>query len=724
MRALALAAVTLFIAGCEGLAGQLGDAEHLPTGVSTHAPLIDSFGCTPAAVQVGDTVTCAASVRDPNGRPLTCSLSVSDGRTLAQGVDCGGLSRDLTFPMASVAQVKLLASNDLGVSSEQTVSVTVTGRPNQSPVIASFTASPAAGTAPFGTTLAWQASDPDGDALTCDLDVGADGSVEYPGLDCALGVQTYSMTQIATVPVQLTVSDGHGGTTTAQLSLTGKMAVGDVQLASADWGQTIVSATPRLVGLKAALLRAHVLGSKAGLTGVVVQAEGFSSTGASLGMLTMTGPASPPTADAPNDLSKQYVATVPGEWVKDGFSVAIHVDPADALPETDETNNDLTVTPSVGAANVLKLTAVPVVLDGNTANTLDLRETMTRIWPLQAVDSQTRAPFNGGSIPGNTDVNAWGNLLQDLASARSADGSSRDYYGFLALNYQAGIAGLGYIGQGAAIGRDDSDETAAHELGHNMGRQHAPCGGASGADPQYPYANADIGKLGYDYVSNRLAQPGQNVDLMSYCQPVWVSDFNYGHVQQELESGAYLFTGVGMYAPRDAWLVRGQIDVDGAVTLRPVMLMHAAITADANDAVWTVAMTFGDRVEEHPVQVFEAPDADGARHFQALIPDQGGLSAVTVKYLGARVASVPVGPARSAVARVIVDDATSTARVEWDSALWPVAGVAHFGADGVRTTLALELRGGEARIALGQLRGGSFEVSLAGPLGAARLVMP
>ena len=41
----------------------------------------------------------------------------------------------------------------------------------------------------------------------------------------------------------------------------------------------------------------------------------------------------------------------------------------------------------------------------------------------------------------------------------------------------------------------------AHELGHNFGRNHAPCGSPPNVDPAYPYPGADIGTLGCDIFS-------------------------------------------------------------------------------------------------------------------------------------------------------------------------------------------------------------------------------
>lgn len=140
----------------------------------------------------------------------------------------------------------------------------------------------------------------------------------------------------------------------------------------------------------------------------------------------------------------------------------------------------------------------------------------------------------------------WENLLGYIGELRSNDGAPFDtyYYGIFSPsssvnNYCGGgcVAGLGNIGgpndayARAAIGLGFTGaiatETAVHELGHTHGRYHAPCGGAQGTDPNFPYNGAGIGAWGYDLVTQTLISPNNTVDLMSYCSPIWVSDYTF-----------------------------------------------------------------------------------------------------------------------------------------------------------------------------------------------------
>ena len=70
--------------------------------------------------------------------------------------------------------------------------------------------------------------------------------------------------------------------------------------------------------------------------------------------------------------------------------------------------------------------------------------------------------------------------------------------------------------------------TLAQELAHAMGREHAPCGGPDGPDESYPYAGARIGVAGWHILDKKLVDPGgRSRDFMSYCGPVWISDYTY-----------------------------------------------------------------------------------------------------------------------------------------------------------------------------------------------------
>lgn len=106
---------------------------------------------------------------------------------------------------------------------------------------------------------------------------------------------------------------------------------------------------------------------------------------------------------------------------------------------------------------------------------------------------------------------------------------------------QGCVAGLGPVPSAgdsfnrAAIGLlyENGVETFVHEIGHTLGLFHAPCGGATGADPDFPYGSGGIGVLGFDIAAQRLLDT-QHRDVMGYCGPVWISDYNYDKLYDRL----------------------------------------------------------------------------------------------------------------------------------------------------------------------------------------------
>ena len=178
---------------------------------------------------------------------------------------------------------------------------------------------------------------------------------------------------------------------------------------------------------------------------------------------------------------------------------------------------------------------------------------LQKIWPVtNATEAVYGGVFTTSVVTLLADGSNWGTVLGELQSKRTADpgGSGRQYYGVVNPDYAGGVAGLGYIGAPAAIGWDKASTqypengrypgVYAHETGHNFGRVHAPCGVAG--DPSWPtapaYADALIGVWGLDTVTGTLHDPNLDHDLMSYCSPVWVSDYNYKQVLAHRQGGA------------------------------------------------------------------------------------------------------------------------------------------------------------------------------------------
>jgi len=164
----------------------------------------------------------------------------------------------------------------------------------------------------------------------------------------------------------------------------------------------------------------------------------------------------------------------------------------------------------------------------------------------------------GPTFDWNDDVYAdgtgWDSLLNALSDERTTSNADFDEYYYGAFDPASSVnsycnggcvAGLGFIGDPngeysrAAIGLGYSGElatwTAVHEVGHNHGRPHSPCGGASGADQNFPYPGGAIGVQGMDILTKELIS-STHKDLMGYCDPNWISDYVYEDILDFIES--------------------------------------------------------------------------------------------------------------------------------------------------------------------------------------------
>ena len=713
MRALVIAGSFVLIA-CQGQVSELGDPGSAPSTVTIRdrsGPELVTFTCTATSVATRERFSCTAEAKHPTQEVLRCSLEPGDGRPAMVLGDCSApMTASLSYSSPGNLGLTLRVLDAHDRLATRTISLQVTGLPNQPPVVVGLTASRMSGVAPLQTTLSWSSTDPEGDAVTCAIDIGADGTIENPSVGCAtwaLDIRT-----VGTVPVKVIATDSGGLTSDRTVTITVAPPTADLRIASVEFGQTVMKANLKLVQDKPALLRVTVLANEVGMSTVVeVEAKKGSMV---LGKERLIGPSIVPQAAVPADLSKSFRFMMPKAWMVSGVRLSIKVDPTDATMEADEANNAQVVTPMMGRDNILHLTAVPVVVGALTGAPIELNETVTSLWPVKAVEAKTRAPYTYTGTISPTDTQGWAQLLGELAQVQGADGSDRSYFGFLKPGFGGGVAGIGYLGQHVAIGRDDYPSVAAHELGHNFGINHAPCGGAAGADPSYPYPNAQIGSWGFN--GTQLLAPNQYVDVMSYCQSIWVSDYNYSKAQEHMEN-SQTFDPAAVLADvlgEDSVLISGRV-TSGSATLSPVYRVLASPTEIVDSDTRLRMTTVDGRVFTVPVKLMQPAEGDEL-HFFAVIRWPGELARLSVERNGLVLATREASAAQLAAQVEVQRADAKTIRVTWAGGA--TATIAHLGA--VRTTLTIGASGGSVLLRTDGLDGGQFEVSLSNGLQTAR----
>jgi hypothetical protein len=206
---------------------------------------------------------------------------------------------------------------------------------------------------------------------------------------------------------------------------------------------------------------------------------------------------------------------------------------------------------SLGARNAgpLKVALVPFTCNSRTADTSTAtmqpyKDLLLAMFPVSGVEFTVASSINTG-YPVD-----WNNALNQVRSKRQQDAPASDvyYYGLLTCEDtfrefcgNGCTAGIGFVGSaqqaqtrasmGIAYTGAQAPATMAHEIGHNHGRNHAPCvpqgGSISGVDGNFPYDGANIGVWGYDSRSKMLVNPNGITDIMGYCNNKWISDYTY-----------------------------------------------------------------------------------------------------------------------------------------------------------------------------------------------------
>ncbi len=201
--------------------------------------------------------------------------------------------------------------------------------------------------------------------------------------------------------------------------------------------------------------------------------------------------------------------------------------------------------------------------------------------------------------------NGFFQLLSRIVQLRAAEAPDPNvyYYGLFdncgqcigdgggcTLGVAGGIPGdsMGEAGGRAAIGtqflsnQEVGIETFVHEIGHTQGRRHifCPAANAAGTDPSYPYADGKTEGWGFGVRDFQLRNGNTHFDYMSYCNPTWVSDWQWKETFQRIQTlsswegadmedaleGRYVLTGAVNTQTGEAqwWTDRGWVEPEDA----------------------------------------------------------------------------------------------------------------------------------------------------------------
>lgn len=415
----------------------------------------------------------------------------------------------------------------------------------------------------------------------------------------------------------------------------------------------------------------------------------------------------PPTSVA-DDGNPIHQVVLASNLIRPGMTVEVVANPGGAVLEDRIDDNSW---PAAGGPRLipvrqvapLEVHIVPILLtvggSVGTATPASLTEYLhgvRQMFPVAQVNATAGAVFSTDVDFAGGAPSAWTQILPQLDMLRVIEGTSRYYVG--AIRPPPGVTfvqngGWGYIpnnplGQGGGtrtslvvgvgwFNRPSATlELVAHELGHNHGRRHAPCGNPSSPDAGFPHASGTLGVWTHDVYSYhnglsaniRSLGPQVGFDIMSYCNPVWTSDYTYDGLLNVRSALATVADAAGQ--PCNCLLVSGTATASG-IQLGPVFETAAHVTLPVGGGSHRLEAldAAGGVLYSAPFTPAEIDHAPGVRQFLFAIPRTiaGGRALAGIRAFdpAGRTATAPSGDdqAPAAVARRISPDAIE---LRWD----------------------------------------------------------
>jgi hypothetical protein len=420
---------------------------------------------------------------------------------------------------------------------------------------------------------------------------------------------------------------------------------------------------------------------------------------------------------------------IPPGWAAPGLEIAVELDPGGEIADSDRSNNRYPASGTLALDLLetapLRLVLVPVRYRWGAHDTLPptdelewLTDFLWATFPIGALELSLHEPLEWAQELGSGGA-GWGELLGAVSLLRAAENGLADvfYYGLVDPGYVWGAAGMGWVSRSpeqtmpVSVGTANpghAGATMAHELGHNHGRWHVDCGGAAGLDEQYPYASGGIGVPGWDPRTGAILGAKTHRDLMSYCGPAWISDYQSRAIFDFRQALSASDPPVAPASAARDEPVGGSLYVQGTVqggqvrSLQVLRLSEQAPLAGTGD--WTIEVGSGGQRTQGSFELVPMDHAPDVLGFSLRLPAPAGpVDSMRILERGAvrhsRQAAHSTRAARPAVGKLRHD--ASAGSLLWDEpalASAELRRVVRVSYDGGRSFQALALQTAPGRL--------------------------
>ena len=344
-----------------------------------------------------------------------------------------------------------------------------------------------------------------------------------------------------------------------------------------------------------------------------------------------------PTYINESNLIASYDVEVPGSVIQPGVRMVVELDPEGVVPLAPGSQVRY---PAEGSTELdvvepplYRIILVPTIsrpapdssvldwTDGVNPDSEQMRLGRT-ILPVGAMEVEVHETYTT-----SLDLRNFGNWLRwrnEIGLLYEDEGRRGYYYGVVSSGL-LGVAGIANLAYPVSVG-SDVDYVYTHEVGHTMNLYHAPCGGAGGPDPNYPYNNGSIGVWGYDIAGSQLLDPGRYKDVMSYCfDQIWISDYQFDRaLTHRLDGDGGINHDAALAASRG--LGQGEMLVvwgavwDGRLMLEPAFVLDAPVLLPEADGPYRVEGLGAEGETRFSLSFSPTPLADGGSSFVFFIP--------------------------------------------------------------------------------------------------------